>query len=332
LDAIVLEPNQLHRFYRGGAAIAALRGRESRDEHAPEDWVGSTVTTFGEERTGLTVLDDGRPLRDAIAHDPEAFLGPGGGAQPELLVKLLDAGERLPVHFHPEREFARRELGSPYGKSEAWAIVEASPGAAVHVGFREEVLAGDVARWVETQDAPAMLAALNEVPVQAGDTIFVPAGTAHAIGEGILLVELQEPSDLSILLEWDGFEIDGRESGHLGLGFERALEALDRRPLGAPELERLFSGRGEARPGVETLFPAEADAFFRAERLRPDPVATLDAAFSILVVVAGEGTLAAADGGALPLRRGSTVLVPHAAGECRVEGGLDAIRCLPPAA
>ena len=61
-----------------------------------------------------------------------------------------------------------------------------------------------------------------------GDRVLVPAGMPHAIGRGILLVELQEPTDFSVLLEWEGFAIDGRAEGHLGLGFDVALGCVDR--------------------------------------------------------------------------------------------------------
>jgi mannose-6-phosphate isomerase len=152
----------------------------------------------------------------------------------------------------------------------------------------------------------------------------------HAIGEGVLLVELQEPTDFSVLLEWDGFAVDGRRDGHLGLGFELALGCVDRSGWGPAELSRLRGGRGRVRPGVERLLPAEADPFFRAERLRPDPAATLEAAFSILVVTGGSGRLETR-GGTLDLARGDTVLVPFAAGPGELRGRLEAVRCLPPA-
>ena len=332
---VELGPNQLHRFYRGGAAIAAFRGVPSEDEYAPEDWVGSTTSVFGTDGVGLSRLPDGRTLLEAIAAEPEAYLGEEHvrrfGPDPALLVKLLDAGERLPVHFHPGREFARRHLGSPYGKTEAWVIVEARGSAEVGVGFRDEVEADAVTAWLTRQDAGAMLEALNPLPVAAGDTIFVPAGTPHAIGEGVLMVELQEPSDLSVLLEWKGFALDGAAEGHLGLGFERALEALDRSAWRGERLDALRLVRSGASPGVESLFPPEADPFFRAERIRPDPAAALAPAFSILVVLGGSGELLADDGWTMPLARGKTVLVPFAAGECRLEGRVEAVRCLPPA-
>lgn len=332
---LLLEANRPHRFYRGGARIAELRGIPHDDERTPEDWVGSVTTAFGSEREGLSRLQGGGTLAAALAAEPEAFLGPEHAsrriADPCLLVKLLDAGERLPVHFHPDGAFAREHLDAAYGKSEAWVVLAAEgTDPAVHLGLRDGVDASTLAGWVERQDTEAMLGALNRVPVAPGDALFVPAGLLHAIGEGVLIVELQEPSDLSVLLEWKGFEIDGRAEGHLGLGFETALRAADRSPLEAADLQRLAARRGDGgRPGVERLLPAEADAFFRAERIRPRPSSPLPQEFSILVVLGGEGRLETADG-ELQLRRGTTVLVPHAAGEGVLRGELDVLRCLPP--
>jgi mannose-6-phosphate isomerase len=114
-----------------------------------------------------------------------------------------------------------------------------------------------------------------------------------------------------------------------GLGFDLALGAVDRAGWSPARLDRLRGGRGPARPGAERLFPADADPFFRAERLRPDPAVSLEAAFSILVVTGGSGRLETR-GGSVELRRGDTVLVPFAAGRGAVRGRLEAVRCLPP--
>ena len=117
------------------------------------------------------------------------------------------------------------------------------------------------------------------------------------------MVELQEPTDFSVLLEWEGFELT-EDEGHLELGWDRALEALDRR-------------RGAAA-GQPTL-PPEADPFFRAEWL--DGGATLDPGFSILVGLEGTGTLAG-----IPFGRGSVALVPYAAGTGELRGDVRALR------
>ena len=336
MKPIRLAANRFPRFYRGGPAIDALRGTTPPAGAAflPEDWVGSTTAAFGSDGDGLTRLEDGRTLREAVAADPEGFFGRGHaeayGDSPALLVKLLHAGERLPVHCHPDRDFARRHLGCPWGKTEAWVIVGVDgPDPVVHLGFREDMDPGRLARLVEAQRVEALLAGLNAVPVAAGDTVLVPAGMPHAIGRGVLLVELQEPTDFSVLLEWEGFAIDGRAEGHLGLGFDLALGCVDRSGWSPARLDRLRGGRGPVRPGAERLFPAEADPFFRAERLRPDPAVSLEAAFSILVVIDGSGRLETR-GGSLELGRGDTVLIPFSAGQGGLRGRLEAVRCLPP--
>ena len=312
---VKLPPNPIRHFYRGGPAIAELRAIDVGGDHSPEEWVGSATTLFGDAERGLSRLEDGTILKDAVQADPEGFLGPEHvahyGADPALLVKLLDAGERLPVHYHPGRPFAKQHLGLRYGKTESWLILEADPGAAVHVGLKEPLDVQTVRAWVEEQDADAMLAALHEVPVQAGDGILVPAGTLHAIGGGILLLELQEPTDLSVLVEWKRFGVDDGPE-HLELGWETALQSVDLEPIDPAALTTPSNG----------LLPKEADPYFRAQRIKRGD--TLDQSFSIVLVTDGEGTL-----GGLAARKGSTVLIPYGAGETATDG-VEAIRCLPP--
>ena len=318
----LLPPNQFHRFYSGGARIDALRGVPTGEDGRPEDWIGSTATAWGEEVEGLSHLADGTVLREAIKANPEGYLGSDHvkrwGSDPALLVKLLDAGQRLPVHFHPGRRFAREQLSLRFGKTEAWIILEAEPDAAVHVGPREPLDPATVRGWVEAQDAEEMLAALTRLPVAAGDAVLVPAGTLHAIGAGILLLELQEPTDLSVLVEWQPFGVDtGAE--HLELGWDTALEAMDRDPA---DLGTLTAG------AAGSLLPAAADPYFRAERVHGGD--ELAPSFAILLGLGGEGTLRSEAGAEIELRRGTTALVPFGAGATALGGDVEAIRCLPP--
>ena len=333
MKPVCLPPNQLHRFYKGGRRIAELRSTGNEDPYAPEEWIASMASPFGEPGVGVSTLPDGTSLAEAVRADPRSYLGGQHvdrfGADVAVLIKLLDAGEGLPVHHHPDDEFARAHLGSDFGKTEAWIILEAAPDAAVHLGFKEQVDTATVVDWVRRQDAPAMLSALHRLPVSAGATLFVPAGTPHAIGEGILLAELQQPTDFSVLLEWKGFALDGEEIGHLGLGFELALRSLDRSPWSEEELSEATSTRPGESPQVERLFPAEADRFFRAERIRPGEF-SLEAAFSVLLVAEGAGALFGA-GWELELSRGDAVLVPYAAGDAVLTGDALVLRCMPPA-
>jgi mannose-6-phosphate isomerase len=308
----VLNANQPETFYRGAGRIAEFRNVPALDDR-PEDWVGSVTSRFGLAPSGLSTLADGRLLAEAIAADPRWWLGPER-TDTGVLVKLLDAGQRLPLHVHPDRSFANAHLATPYGKTEAWVIVSARPDAYVHLGFARDVPAEELAGWVAAQETKLMLDATNKIPVAAGDAILCPAGLPHAIGDGILLVEIQEPTDFSVLLEYEGF---GLPDGHLGLGYDLALQCVDRN---AWTPERLDGLRGSDR-----LLPAAADEFFSARRLHGGD--RVEQGFSILVAVSGEGRL----GDDLPVRRGDTLLVPYAAGPLALTGEIEVIRLAPAA-
>jgi mannose-6-phosphate isomerase len=338
MKPLLLPPNRPRLFYRGGSALAEFRGVAAEDDYRPEDWLGSTTTRNGAEEAGLTRLPDGELLRDAIRADAEGWLGAEHaatiGADPGLLVKLLDAGERLPVHVHPGREFARQHLDCAYGKTEAWVVLGApSADARVHLGFTRDVEAEELDLWRATQDSAAMLGSLHAFEVAAGDAVFVPAGMPHAIGAGVFCLELQEPTDLSLLLEWEGFGELDRSGLAMGLDAALARECVQRGAVSAKQLAwlRTGAGRRDGRAGAEWLFPAEADAFFRAERIdgSTGPV-QLEAGFGVLVVLGGEGELRASDGAVLALARGAVVLIPFGAGEVTVSGAVTAVCCRPP--
>ena len=165
--------------------------------------------------------------------------------------------------MHPDRDFARSHLASRYGKTEAWIVLDAAPDAVVNLGFNRPVEAAELDRWVREQDVAAMLAATNAVPIRAGDAVLCPAGTPHAIGAGVLLIELQEPTDFSIMLETEGFPIPP-EDAVLGLSREQALSCVTR--VAGVAGSAAAVGRPPA-PG--SLLPAQADPFFRAAARRP---------------------------------------------------------------
>lgn len=296
-----LPPNRVYRFYRGGALLGRFRGVPEDDGPCPEDWVGSVTLASNPGRdepdAGLSRLADGRLLRDAVSADPERWGSPG------MLVKLLDSAERLPVHFHPDREFARARLGSPFGKTEAWIVLATRAAEAeVWVGLREPVERDRYRGWIEAQDTEALLGSLNRLSVRAGDVVYVPGGVPHAIGAGVLVAELQEPTDLSIVCEWRGFPIEP-EDAHLGLGWDVALDALD---------------LGRHEPVLE--LPDTAREFFWA-----DEVAEPAGRLAVWIVLAGEGTIAGH-----AARPGDGFAVPAAAADIDVAGDLRVLRCLGP--
>jgi mannose-6-phosphate isomerase len=329
MTVVILPSNRPpERFYRGGRRITDFRGETPAGEREPEDWVASVTTVAGQERLGLSTLPDGRLLADAIVADPVGWLGPAHverwGADPLLLVKLLDAGQRLPVHAHPPAEFASRYLARRHGKAEAWYVLQ---GGVVHLGLIRDVTASELTALLERSGGERMLGLLHRVTVAPGDVVYVPPGVLHAIGEGVLLVEVQEPEDLSILLEWAGFDLDGPRDGHLGLGYPVALQAVERRGRSADEMARLV------RPaGIGTsVLPTESEPYFRVERALVDGRVELAPGFAVLVVTDGALTLETAEG-VLELPRGTTAVAPHAAGRLRLSGRGEVLACRPPAA
>ena len=325
MQPVTLPANQpAGRFYAGGPAITAFRGGGAA-VHGPEDWVASTTTVRGHGSLGLTVLADGMPLAAAIADAPLDWLGPQHvavyGADTKLLIKLLDAGQRLPVHAHPSAAFAHDHLGAAHGKAEAWYIL--SPGE-VFLGLTRDVAPSELAGLVARQDVEGMLALMHRVTVAPGQAVYVPPGMLHAIGAGILLVEVQEPEDLSILLEWRDFDIDGSVDGHLGLGFDTALQAVETRARTAEEIAALVSN-----PDAASLLPPDAATYFRLERLGEQ--STVEPGFAVLVVIAGGVNLVPGDGEPMSLPAGSTTVIPYAAGGFTLDGDGGALLACPPA-
>jgi mannose-6-phosphate isomerase len=329
---VLMGHNRVPDVYAGGARIDAFRGSSPTGLDGPEDWIGSLTrasdglrASLGLPDLGLSDAGSGQTLRALAAVDPTAWLGRDSVDDPSLLVKLLDAGERLPVHFHPTTSFARERLGRRHGKTEAWLIVDAEPGAAVWLGFRREMTRGQLAELIESQDEAALLDCLNRVPVAPGDVFFVPAGTLHAIGAGMLLVEVQQASSLSILFEHRRYGVDA-DAAHLGLGWDAVLDSLDTRmqPVASGSCLRPAARPRNGHGTLVDLLPAEADDLFRLQRARGDATLTLPASHGVLVILCGSGVVIGS-GGSTPVVAGQTWFVPHAAAPLQVEGPLDVV-------
>ena len=327
-----LPSNQFDHFYRGGDRIGALRHGPGGPMR-PEEWIGSVTTRFGEAEQGLSKLPGGAFLKDAIASDPIGWLGEDHfahfGLSIEILVKLLDPDQRLPVHFHPNKAFAKEHLGLDHGKTEAWIILEAPPGAGVGLGFKERANKAELLELVRNQDSQALLASLRRTKVAAGDAILVPAGVPHAIDSGIFVLELQEPTDLSALLEWEGFAVDGNKDGHLGLGFETVTDALMLDPLSDAEFDSLVAHNPFSGGTLRSVLPIKADGYFRAH-LAPQS-GDFDAGFAIALVLTGSGEITFANAPTMSINQGDAIVIPHTAGKYSISGA-DVIISRPPLA
>jgi mannose-6-phosphate isomerase len=327
-----LPSNQFDHFYRGGDRIGALRHGPGGPMR-PEEWIGSITTRFGESEQGLSRLPDGEFLKDAISADPVSWLGQAHidsfGLSIEVLVKLLDPDQRLPVHFHPNKAFSKQHLGLDHGKTEAWIILEAPTGAGVGLGFNQRQKKEDLLELVRNQDSAALLASLRRSEVSVGDAILVPAGVAHAIDSGIFVLELQEPTDLSALLEWEGFAVDGNKDGHLGLGFETVTDALLLDPLSDSEFDALVLRNSLSGGVLRSILPIKADGYFRAH-LAPG-IGDFESGFAIGLVLDGAGEITFASAPAMQVNKGDALVIPHAAGSYSITGA-NVIICRPPSA
>ena len=261
----LLPPNMLHHFYAGGARLSSLRGVRIDDDHTPEEWLGAVNTTFAaHDDRGLSRLDDGTLVRDAVAADPVALARPGARRALRRGPCSADqAARRRPAAAGPlpswsrvrargARAGPRQDRGLDRPRGGAWCVRLRRLQARGRARDRARVDAHAGQRGDARRDATSCRS-------PPGNAIFVPAGTPHAIGAGILMVELQEPADLSVTLEWTGFEL-GEDDGHLGLGWSRVLTALDRTGWDEPRLATVLGA-----PATDTLLPADADPYFRAE-------------------------------------------------------------------
>jgi len=329
MQPIVMPPNIIDHFYLGGERIAELRGVDMPSPRRPEEWLAATASRTGEPGVGPSRTSGGELLKDLIAADPIGWVGTADGPHGDngILVKLLDPAQRLPVHVHPDRSFATSHLGCPYGKTEAWFVLATSGDQpSVWLGFSRDVDPEELSRRVEAQDSGWMLSRMNRLDVRPGDGILVPAGTAHAIGEGVFVAEVQEPTDFSILLEWS-VTTATRDESHLDLGMPLALSATNCSAIPAAELAALrHTQPGSTSAAPQRLLDEAADPFFRLDLLAPaDGTApSLPAGFAVAVVLAGSGSLQS-PAGAVAVERGQVLAVPAGFGPWAVSGEVEVL-------
>ena len=138
-----------------------------------------------------------------------------------LLIKYIDAADDLSIQVHPDDDMAQK-LHRSFGKNELWHIIQADEGASLYIGFKKGITKDD---YVKQLNEGNLLPIINRIPVKPGDTFFIPAGTLHAIGKGILLAEVQQTSDITYrIFDWNRSGLDGKPRP---LHTKEALQALN---------------------------------------------------------------------------------------------------------
>ncbi len=137
-----------------------------------------------------------------------------------LLIKFIDAQDNLSVQVHPDDEFAQEKFGQN-GKTEMWHVIQADKGAGLYVGFNQKITAQ---QYMDAVENGTLEDYLKFYPVKSGDTFMIPAGTVHAIGKGVLLAEIQQPSDITFrIYDWNRVDANGERRE---LHTEEAFEAI----------------------------------------------------------------------------------------------------------
>lgn len=248
----------------------------------------------------------GRTLAEVTAEHGAALAGGRAfgrtGARFPLLIKLLDTAEWLSLQVHPNDEQARRMEGAEqWGKTEAWHILEAAPEAEVLCGLRPDVTRAALDPAIRSGTIVELMRRLS---VRAGDTVFVGAGTIHALGPGLLLYEVQQTSDITYrVFDWNRPQSAGR-----ALHIDQSLAVADVGQTGqARPLPPIDDGRAML---VECpYFTLE----LLAGETRPIDLDTGGTSFHALTVVAG-GVDVVGDGWREELARFETIVVPAACG------------------
>lgn len=313
----------------GGCRLRDLLGKDAPDGRPTgESW------ELADHPHGTSVVADGdlagRSLRQVLARHGEQVVGrelaaAGWARRFGLLVKFIDAEERLSVQVHPDDAYAARDVPGESGKTECWTVVAAEPDAWLVYGVNAGTTRAAFAAAVEDGDVESFL---TRRKVKAGDFVWIPAGTLHAVGGGVLFAEVQQNSDLTYrVYDWNRVGLDGKPRA---LHVEQALAVINFSGEVPPP-----GGRGKTADEtglvIEHLVDCGAFSLSRLTLDRRPWAADTGGAFVALVVLDGSAHLSTGDGD-LDLAAGDTVLVPADAGEYVFESpqGLKALIAAPP--
>ncbi len=227
-----------------------------------------------------------------------------------ILIKFIDAKQNLSIQVHPNNRYALKNEGQ-YGKTEMWYIMDAKPGAFLYYGFKTEVSKEEFAKRIEED---SLLEVLNAVPVQKGDVLFIESGTIHAIGEGILIAEIQQNSNVTYRV-YDYGRV-GKDGKKRDLHIEKALAVTNRVPIVKDK----------------SSYPHVADCdYFTVDKLNLDGTfmkkmegSVSEASFASILFLDGQGTITN-NGETLSFKKGESFFLAAGSGNYTIEGSCDAL-------
>lgn len=288
----------------GGGRLRTLYQKPAPDPHTGESLEASVLP-------GLeSLMPDGRSLGEWVREHGPALCGTDMGSSFPLLLKLIDARERLSVQVHPGDAYAARHEGGKRGKTEAWVILDAPPDASLVYGVRPGITRQ--ALTAAAGQGKAVEDCLRWVDVQPGDVLYIPAGMIHAIGADIVLYEIQQSSDVTYRFwDWDRRDPAGRPRE---LHLQKALDVADV----SLQLGKCTGESSRVTGGTSTRLIQDANfSLHRLDVKKAMPLEEMPRRFRLLTALC-EGYAAFA-GGVISFHPGDTLLIPAQSPRVKLE-------------
>lgn len=316
MEPLYLEPVGISSIW-GGSRLKNEFNKKTNVTPLAETWEcsvhpdGPSTVTNG--------IFKGKTLREVLALHPE-FLGQKAANEKEMpiLIKMIDAADNLSVQVHPNDEYAQIHENQK-GKTEMWYIIDAQEGAAIVYGFKHSVTKQQLKNAINTGKINKYL---NKIPVHKDDVFFIPSGTVHAIGKGIIIAEIQESSNVTYrFYDYDRTDKNGSKRE---LHIDKALDVVDLRPTkNIRQPQRLIHyNKGCAR---EIICRCE---YFEVERIIVSShleFSVLNSSFQSILCLEGAGTLTV-DNKKYDLNKGQSVFFPAGDYNCTIDGRLIMIK------
>ena len=273
---------------------------------------------------GPSVIENGpwagKTLAAYLSANPQHLrAGAEAGAEFPLLIKLIDAAQSLSVQVHPDDEYARTRENGQLGKTEMWYVVDAKPGAGIYYGFKRPTTLEEMEKAIRENTLTDLLSWVEAKP---GDVFFIPAGTVHAIGAGLLIAEVQQSSNLTYrVYDYGRVGADGKPRElHIAKALDVAKRERPQTPVGPTEPARDVPG-GRVQPLVAcdrfTVSELAVDGLME-ENVTPE-------SFVALLCLSGEGALLCG-GESYALAKGQSVFLPAGMGTCKLAGSMRLLR------
>lgn len=310
-EPIFFEPVFQERIW-GGTALKELYGFEIPNETTGEAWVISA------HENGPSIVKNGalkgKNLFELWKDYPQLFGGESPTEEFPLLIKILDANDDLSVQVHPDDKYARNNEGEQYGKTECWYILDCEDDAEIifgHMADSEE----DFRRKVEDGKWDELL---KRVKVKKGDFVYVPSGTIHAIGKGIVILETQQSSDITYRV-YD-FDRTDKKGNKRELHIEQAIKVTS--------YPHNVNEQSKVEETVENLTSTQliSEEYFTVYHWQLDgkTVTPLNKDYLLMSVIEGEGKIIV-EGKGFDLKKGDSFIMPATVSEYELHGTVEII-------